>query len=54
MSAEATYLYKADLALLASDIEARAGGNPGALNVMCLGVLEYGLCSNTAGSSTIV
>lgn len=42
MSAEATYLYKADLALLASDIEARANGNPGALNVMCLGVLEFG------------
>ncbi len=42
MSAEKMYRNRADLELIAKDVEARANGNPGALNVMCLGVLEFG------------
>lgn len=42
MSAEKMYQNRADLELIAKDVEARANDNPGALNVMCLGVLEFG------------
>ncbi len=34
--------HKEDLRAIEAEVIARAGGNPGALNVMCLGVLEHG------------